>query len=455
MNGKTIPSELRSDHLFLLIGTNPLPNWVAAKLLTNPGGSVHLVYTSGVKPQMERLKKILEDDQEARITVEHFPTAEATESQIFEDVKGQAATLAKAGTRRVGLNYTGGTKMMSVHAHRALKAVFKDSLSPPILSYLDARTLKLKFDSPVADEPDVSLTTETQISLETLLRLHDKYYDSQKIPYEQTAKYPLAARGLVEMHSNKSGQSSWRDWCWNKLKVRDLRRGIERSPVEYQKQIYRLDQMKLLTESEFNQLVETHLNERKDKSYSDSAIRKILQEVMTGYQSLLDGLQVSGGDTLQVVAQKNRDFRDSIEVARWLDGLWLEHYTFSQVESCRAQADINPNGLAINLSAENREGREFEADVLALRGYQLFYFSCYAGSDFKAAKLKLFEAMLRASQLGGDEAKFALVGCVDQQADLRRQVEANWQKSGQVEVFGRDSLPKLSDKLTEWFTRKR
>jgi hypothetical protein len=453
MKANTIPSELRSDHLFLLIGTNPLPNWVAAKLLTNQGGCVHLVYTGAVKPQMERLKKILENDQQVRITVEHFPTAEANESQIFEDVRGQAAQLAKSGSVRVGLNYTGGTKMMSVHAHRALKAVFKDSLSSPILSYLDARTLRLKFDSR-DDEPEIALATETQVSLETLLRLHDEYYDSQKLPYEQTAKYPRAARGLVEIHSNKSGQSSWRNWCWNKLKVRDLKRGKERSPVEYQKQIHRLDQVELLTEREFNQLVEADLNGRKDKSYSDSAIRKILQDVMTGYQSLFGGLQVSGGDTLQAIAKKNRDFRDSIEVARWLDGLWLEHYTFSQIESCRAQAKINQNGLAINLSAENREGREFEADVLAIRGYQLFYFSCFSGSDFKTAKLKLFEAMLRASQLGGDEAKFALVSCVDQQADLRRQVEANWQKSGQVEVFGRDSLPKLSDKLKEWFTPK-
>lgn len=121
----------------------------------------------------------------------------------------------------------------------------------------------------------------------------------------------------------------------------------------------------------------------------------------------------------------------------------------------RSKAGINPGGLAINLQAENKEKREFEADVLALRGYQLFYFSCYAGSEFQKAKLKLFEAMLRASQLGGDEAKFALVSCVDRQEDLRRQVEANWQKSGQVEVFGRDSLPKLSDKLQKWFTHKR
>lgn len=329
MNEQPIPDYLMSDHLFLLVGTNPLPNWVAAKLLTKPGGCVHLIYTSGVEPQMERLKKILEKDQQANLIVAHFPTSEASEAKIFDDVQRQAATLAKAQPGRVGLNYTGGTKMMSVHAHRALRCVFKD----PLLSYLDASTLTLKFDSPINDEPDISRAPKTQISLETLLRLHDEYYDSQRLPYEQTAKYPIAARGLVEVHSNYSGQGVWRKWCLDQINLRELRRGIERRPAEYQRQIYRVDQISLLTEQEFRVCVERDLKQLTDKSYSESARRKILQDVATGYRTLLVGLQVSGGDTLKVVAQRNRDFRDSIEAARWLDGMWLEHYTFSQIES--------------------------------------------------------------------------------------------------------------------------
>ena len=34
------------DHLFLLIGANPLPNYVAARLLTRPGGQLHLLASS-------------------------------------------------------------------------------------------------------------------------------------------------------------------------------------------------------------------------------------------------------------------------------------------------------------------------------------------------------------------------------------------------------------------------
>ncbi len=44
----TIPNEYKVDHLFLLIGENPLPNYLAAKLLLetqsrfrNPGEALH------------------------------------------------------------------------------------------------------------------------------------------------------------------------------------------------------------------------------------------------------------------------------------------------------------------------------------------------------------------------------------------------------------------------------
>ena len=40
-----IPDELRSDHLFLLVGKNPLPNLVAASLLAKPGATIWLLHS--------------------------------------------------------------------------------------------------------------------------------------------------------------------------------------------------------------------------------------------------------------------------------------------------------------------------------------------------------------------------------------------------------------------------
>jgi hypothetical protein len=37
-----IPDSYKSDHLFLLVGTNPLPNFVAATLMLKPQGQLYL-----------------------------------------------------------------------------------------------------------------------------------------------------------------------------------------------------------------------------------------------------------------------------------------------------------------------------------------------------------------------------------------------------------------------------
>ena len=43
------PEEV--DHLLLLIGTNPLPNALAACLLTGQQGHTYLLHTAGTEPQ--------------------------------------------------------------------------------------------------------------------------------------------------------------------------------------------------------------------------------------------------------------------------------------------------------------------------------------------------------------------------------------------------------------------
>lgn len=56
-NQPVIPQNYVSDHLFLLVGANPLPNLVAAKLLFKPGGQLYLVHSSATQPVAERLAR--------------------------------------------------------------------------------------------------------------------------------------------------------------------------------------------------------------------------------------------------------------------------------------------------------------------------------------------------------------------------------------------------------------
>lgn len=427
-----IPEHLQCDVLFLLVGANTLPNWVAAKLLLQPGGRVHLVYTKGVKKQAERLKEILEEDE--KIPVSWFETAEADELNIYDRVKTYVQEFRKKDKKRIGLNYTGGTKMMAVHAHRAIIEAGESDL---VFSYLNAGDLEMKFDYPPGGVRNISLVSPVRISIEKLCKLHD---DSKKFKLETLAKCPDAARGLALVYSKEAGQASWQKWY----------DGLKKSQFD--------EQTLLPTEDDFSRDVESYLSRQRNKSYSAQAVSDIVQKVIDGYGQVLAGFQVQGGDTLQTVVKKNgaKDFGMK-ELTNWFNGLWLEHYTLSQLDRCRANADWNQDGLATNLRATSEEGRDFQADVLAVRGYQLYYFSCYTGHDPKTTKLKLFEAMVRAAQLGGDEARAAVVCCVNDYAHVRRQAEEDWEcdrSRAQFEVFGREHLPNLADKIAQWVNSK-
>jgi hypothetical protein len=47
MNNQTNLNFPKSQHLILLVGSNPLPNAVAAKLLLAEGGTVTLIHSKG------------------------------------------------------------------------------------------------------------------------------------------------------------------------------------------------------------------------------------------------------------------------------------------------------------------------------------------------------------------------------------------------------------------------
>lgn len=105
-----------------------------------------------------------------------------------------------------------------------------------------------------------------------------------------------------------------------------------------------------------------------------------------------------------------------------------------------------------------------EFDVTAMCGYQLFLLSCTIADPHPAAdsvelidgkrkilKQKLFEAHLRARQLGGDEARAALV-CYANDPTLVKEVASVLQTEDQTRVFMRHQLPNLAYHLKRWIS---
>jgi len=148
------------------------------------------------------------------------------------------------------------------------------------------------------------------------------------------------------------------------------------------------------------------------------------------------------------IALKQPIFRNTYQnFYDWLSGKWLEHYVLGVL-----------NGLHIDLKLHERiqniqtSGVQFEVDVVAIRGYQLFAFSCKTKSDENRSELKLalFEAYVRARQLGGDEARVALVCCAEDPRGLEDEIRRDFDDEGRVRVFGRKHLADLAIHIKDW-----
>lgn len=368
----TLLDENKVEHLILLVGGNPLPNAVAGKLLIASGGTITLIHSEDTFEVARRLEEWLKAQQVAGAV----RLIEVSESSPASIVQGVQKELEAVNAKSVGLNYTGGTKVMSVHAYRAIEQWAQGKSIKTVFSYLDARTLEMVFDPPHAgsSEQREYVGRALQLSLRDLLELHGWKLKS----FQKTALLPKSARALCRIFARDEKMAkAWKQWIANA---------------------------------------------------NDPDVKDIPPEFDELKQELNSEIKQSG---------KPKDWMG------WLKGKWLENFVLDSLVNLS-------QSLYLQECAQNIEitGVSFEVDVIALRGYQLFAFSCSTDTRKDQLKLKLFEAYVRARQLGGDEARVALVCCSDDpeglEDEMRRDVDPH------IRVFGRKHLAKLDENLKEW-----
>lgn len=141
------------------------------------------------------------------------------------------------------------------------------------------------------------------------------------------------------------------------------------------------------------------------------------------------------------------------DLCEWFKGQWLEHYTFVCLDALRSSFGFHSILLNINTKySVKSQYKAFEIDVVAIRGYQLFAFSCSTDPRKSELKKKLFEAFVRARQLGGDEARIALV-CTNKIPTILED-EMKSTIDPRIKVFGQDNLATLQDDLADWIRKQ-
>lgn len=440
-------NDYKVNHLFLLVGENPLPNYVAAMKLLETGGTVHLVYTTKTKKRADILEQEL---KKLNIAVKPVELGEAAadgqkiRQKIKEKIKPKGKPLLKG---RIGLNYTGGTKAMAVHAYQTLIEL---ELSDPVFSYLDSIKLQMCIDD---NEKTIPIPAALAISpkLETILKLHNLSWQANNPPISKP-QLPTAAVEFAKqfMKSPPQGQESqisgmWRKWC-------DAAFKNAKEPSGYWKQESDLSGLSPLKLSIYNGTVQV-----------PDEIKQIFREVMQCASETELDIKLALNQS-KLIDKEHAGFTELRQVYQWLDGGWLEDYVLWQVKKISQKYSLNESKMSLHIKDPDKPWRptdQFEFDVAFLRGYQLFAISCTTSAEHKLCKQKLFEAHLRAKQLGGDEARIALVCCYDYPTDqLKQELSLIIGRDGdkydpKIEVFGRSDLEpnQFAKKLDQWIFR--
>lgn len=399
-----IPDHLRCSHLFVLMGLNPVPVWVAARLLLHQGGQLYLVHT----PE-RRFRAVAEEVSKRWLATGgrqpvYVPIPPFDSREIVHLLTEQLKTISEG---MVGFNYTGGTKVMAIHAYQALEKGLNRGVGGPIFSYLDPEGLMMRFDPSReirdgAEPVFVGRAAATSLSVTELFRLHEAEAHFKGMAAEPPA-LPVA-QAIAALHTSDERVKGWREWA---MALARQGKGIAPQPI----------------------------------GEWPAPFTAVGLALLAGRPSTT---------TWQELARaKVWPFQSAQDITAWLDGQWLESHVYHLVRGLSQSLELTDVQQDV---VGQFKGYKIQADVALTRGYQLLFISCYSGASTPAATQKLLEAVVRARQVGGDEAGAALVSMVNDAKAIENDVRIA-AREARIRVFGLSDFPRLEDSLRDWIRK--
>lgn len=355
------------------VGSNPLPIYVVAEYLlmdqrqdksTFPKPDyIIFVYTDETKPIYQKLTKKIRKKINHRVTIDDVNLGDKERDQytVVESVKSKLSLLNSShGISSLHLHYTGGTKPMSVYSYFAVKELAEEQNIKPIFSDLHPDEATLVVGQVCSDD----LRNDVRLDVKEILQLH-----GMDIENAGTESFVFPELDMLSFAKKMVPLLKKKDLVWEKID--SMKRALERYRENHGRK----------------------LNLSKDKIREQQQNFKIINSAIDKLMPV-NWNQVSNNPAL---------FTTFIE---FIHGKWLEDYLLYHLQQLRDQLKITD----LKKSVEAKyEARPCEIDIIAMKGYQLYLFSCTTSSDIKIVKGKAFEAIYRADQLGGSHARVIVV----------------------------------------------
>ena len=446
-------SDYKVDNLFLLVGNNTLPNYVSAQLLADSQTQIFLVYSEGTSDQRKWLNDLLSGKGYQQITPIEVEEANP------KDIRNQVLKAAHSLTGTIGLNYTGGTKTMAVHAYNAIQQEVVNVTS--YFSYLDARTLSMVIEGSGLTYPKaIKVNRAVKLSVDELLRLHGIEAKFSTEP----PLWPKSAAAIAKVHANQADHKRWQRWIaktfFKDIKEREWPQVVKKEDRECPQVVKKEDREcpQVVKEDDrenaWKQWVRQRfiLEEYKRRQWKTKGmLAKTPFELPDSLKDVATELAKEANFALPITMReimKKGGFRKAEKFGKWFEGLWLESFVLAHALELKNKGVID--SIAANIDTSGTP--DFEFDVAMMRGYQLFALSCTTSDNKGLCKSKLFEAVSRAEQMGGAEARVGLVTCFDNPSVLLNEVK-DLLGEKRVRVFGRQQLLGIKGELETWLNQ--
>ncbi|ASS99764.1 hypothetical protein B9L19_11435 [Geobacillus thermocatenulatus] len=411
--------------LICTIGSNPLPIYVTTQYLMQENRNdvdelpkpdrLLFVHTKNTKHVFTNLKNKI--GVLNRIIGIDLGGGERDRDEVMSKLTNELSKLEDScGINSIHLFYTGGTKPMSVFSFLAVEEFARERNIRTIYSDLHPDYAQITVGRkvfPFSDGKD--LRDYIHLTIKDLFELHNMQISQQgksQMTFEQVDIIRFANR-IIDI-INDSSYSSWRD-SLNKLKKVSEKKDLRREDIE-----------------------------KKRADYEN--VRKELKDVFPIHWSQ--------------ASKSVKSFRETVE---FLHGKWLEEYVIYAIEKIKSDVSLSEVRQGIEARYERRP---CELDIVAMKGYQMYLFSCTTSSKIKTVKGKAFEALYRAEQLGGSHAKVVMVSMLPSKGkgmegsescndNLEKDLASfNAQYEKKVSLIGREELKDfetLTQKLKDIF----
>lgn len=386
------------DHLVLLIGTNPLPNFVVADYFLQENPKLRTIwllhseknqYQGGTLEFAENLEKLLWrrrlEETNRKMEFRKVPLSDVSDAQaIKRDIENNIGKKINKG-EIIHLNYTGGTKSMSTHAYWVVREM--SDTDTTTFSYLDGRNFRL-----VSDRKGIlegNLRRHVTATVKELVALHGfERKKGKESPFVFTDALQIF-EGLIE-----NGTTA-----------------VFYETDGFKREMF-TDKKGFLAEKRG---AITQENLEKLETFEPGELLLSINAAMPEDYRLFS----AEGRFLEKIT--NAKFEAAV---KFLDGFWLEEYV------ARALQPITDDHVTMEqnwnlLKPGWRKDMDFELDILLMNGYQLTGISCTTDDKRGLCKSKGFEVIHRTRQIGGGEARSVLI----------TRLNPGWKKAVQEELL--------------------